>query len=113
MYKQVIVTRKDLKLSRGKLAVQVAHASLEAYRKSGSEEKEGWESEGNKKVVARTDTLKEMLDLHKKAKSYKIPCALIRDAGKTEVSPGTITALAIGPDTEERIDRITGNLKML
>ena len=113
MFKQVIVTRKDLKLSKGKFAVQVAHASIQSYRNSSKKSQEEWEQDGSKKVVVKVDTLKEMLNVWKKAKSYKIPCALIKDAGRTEVAPGTITALGIGPDCQENIDKITGNLKML
>jgi PTH2 family peptidyl-tRNA hydrolase len=113
MYKQVIAVRKDLKLSRGKLAVQVAHASLEAFSHAKSGVRESWESEGSKKVVVKVDGLRELQELHRKARSYKLPCAIIRDAGRTEVEPGTVTALGIGPAEEGDIDRLTGNLKML
>ena len=37
----------------------------------------------------------------------------LKDAGHTVVEPGTITCLGIGPDSEEKIDRITGKLKMV
>ena len=113
MYKQVIAVRKDLKLSRGKLAVQVAHASLEAYTHTGAEARQAWESGGAKKVVVKVDGLRELEELHRKARSLRYPCAMIRDAGKTEVAPGTVTALGIGPVNESEADRITGNLKML
>lgn len=113
MYKQVIVVRKDLKLSPGKLAVQVAHASLDSYRRSGSRAREGWENEGEKKVVVQVRSLQEMIEIHRKAKSYKFPCALIRDAGRTELPPGTVTALGIGPAEEGEMDKLTGSLRML
>ena len=113
MYKQVIAVRRDLKLSRGKLAVQVAHASLEAYRHAGRDARQEWESGGAKKVVVRVDGLRELGELHRKARSLGLPCALIRDAGRTEVEPGTVTALGIGPVEEKEADRVTGNLKML
>ncbi len=113
MYKQVIAVRRDLRLSRGKLAVQVAHASLEAYKHSDGKVRQGWESGGAKKVVVRVDGLREIQELHRKARSLKLPCALIRDAGRTELEPGTVTALGIGPVEEAEADRLTGNLKML
>ena len=47
------------------------------------------------------------------ADKEKLVNALIKDAGKTQVESGTITCLAIGPDEEKKIDKITGNLKIL
>lgn len=37
----------------------------------------------------------------------------MKDAGHTELPPGTITCLGIGPDDDKKIDKITGNLKLL
>lgn len=113
MYKQVIVIRRNLRLSKGKLAAQVAHASLEAYRRADPRIVEEWESEGSKKVVLRVENTREMLNIRRKAKADKLPAALIRDAGHTEIPAGTITALGIGPEKEAKINKITGKLKML
>ena len=113
MLKQVIAVRRDLKLSPGKLAVQVAHASLEAYRVSDKKTREAWESSGAKKVVVKVPDLKALLEIQEKAKKLKIPRALIRDAGRTELPSGTITALGIGPCPSEKMDRATRDLKLL
>ncbi len=113
MCKQVIVIRRNLRLSKGKLAAQVAHASLEAFRKANPRLAGEWESGGSKKVVLRVENTREMLEIMRKAKADGLPVALIRDAGHTEVPAGTITALGIGPDRETKINKITGNLKML
>lgn len=113
MYKQVIVVRKDLKLDKGKLAVQVAHAALESYNRADKAIRSKWEAEGGKKVVAKVETLRDMMNLHMEAKGFGLPCSLIRDAGRTSVPPGTITALGIGPCREEEIDKVTGKLKIL
>jgi PTH2 family peptidyl-tRNA hydrolase len=113
MTKQVIVIRRDLKLSKGKTAAQVAHASLEAYRKADPDIRKEWEGSGSKKVVLKVEGLREITDLFRKAKAEGLPCSLVRDAGRTEVESGTVTSLGIGPGQEEKIDRITGNLKML
>ncbi len=113
MWKQVIIVRKDLRLSKGKLAAQVAHASLDAYKEAGYEEQSEWEAWGSKKVVLKAENIKEMLAIKKDALKAGLPCALIKDAGRTEVPPGTITALGVGPGTEEEIDSVAGHLKML
>ena len=111
MYKQAIIVRKDLKMSAGKIAAQVAHASVEAWKKADKKIRDAWEREGAKKVVLQAQNEKELLELKKK--SGKLPTALIRDAGLTEIPPGTITCLAIGPAREEEIDKLTGSLKLL
>ncbi len=103
----------DLKLSKGKLAVQVAHASLEAYKKTQGMSRMEWESEGAKKVVVKVEDSKELLRAFNLAKEYHLPASLIKDAGKTELAPGTMTAVAIGPAPDEDVDRVTGKLKLL
>jgi len=111
--KQVIAVRKDLGLSPGKLAVQVAHASLEAYKKARPSDRSAWESSGAKKVVVKVPDTRSLLKLQSSARKLKLPHSLIRDAGRTELPPGTITALAIGPAPEEAVDRATKDLKLL
>ncbi|QQG38547.1 MAG: peptidyl-tRNA hydrolase [Candidatus Woesearchaeota archaeon] len=111
--KQVILVRQDLKLSRGKASAQVAHASLESAMKSDKETVSEWRNEGAKKVILKVKDEKELLDFQKKAKQVKLTTSLITDAGKTHLDPGTITCLAIGPDKEEKIDKITGHLKLI
>lgn len=109
--KQVIVVRKDLELSKGKLAGQVAHAAVSAAEKSKF--KKDWIDSAQKKVVLKCETLTELLDLFEKAKKAGLPCALIKDAGHTEIPAGTTTCVGIGPAPDKDIDKITGDLKLL
>lgn len=113
MYKQVIVVRSDLKLSKGKLAAQCAHASLEAYKKADKRIAALWDKEGSKKVVLKAKDLKQLLALKEKCEILKITHALIADAGLTETKPGTITALGIGPQRDGVINKVTGSLALL
>ena len=110
--KQVIVVRKDLALSAGKFGAQVAHASICAYKKADKNDSEMWELEGQKKVVLKVLNEKELLDVFMRAKKEKIACALIKDAGRTEITPGTSTCVGIGPADDEKIDLIVGKLKL-
>jgi PTH2 family peptidyl-tRNA hydrolase len=100
-------------MSTGKKCVQSSHASLGAYKKVDKKILEKWESEGQKKVILKVNSEKELLEYFNKIKKEKIPCFLVEDAGLTELKPGTITALGIGPEKEEKLDKITGRLKLL
>lgn len=115
-YKQTIVIRTDIQMSVGKLAAQACHASLEAAlkaMKSHPDIFEAWLREGAKKVVLRVESLEELLRLREKAERLGIPNALITDRGLTELPPGTVTALAVGPAESSLVDRVTGRLRLL
>src|SRR3989344_7057009 len=110
-YKQVILVREDLKLPKGKMAAQVAHASLDSALRSEKKLVEQWRQSGAKKVVLKANDEKELFKYKQIAEDAGLKTALIKDAGHTVVEPGTITCLGIGPDSEEKIDEITGKLK--
>lgn len=111
--KQVIVVRMDIKMDKGKMSAQVAHASVEAAMKSSKDKLESWQLNGAKKVVLKAKDDRELLALQSKAKALKLKTALIIDAGRTALAPGTMTCLGIGPDSEAAIDKVTGHLKMM
>ena len=115
-HKLVVAVRADLDLSRGKLAVQVAHAAVMAtldakarHRKAFSD----WYDEGQKKVVVKAADLQELHLLQHRARSLGLTTALVEDAGLTELPPGTVTCLAVGPGPNEVVDQVTGHLKLV
>ena len=115
-FKQVILVRMDLKMGKGKLAAQVAHASLGAALKAMKTHKEWferWISEGQAKVVLRVSDEPELLEFRDKALEAGLPVELVIDRGLTQLEPGTVTCLGIGPAPSELIDRLTGMLKLL
>ena len=112
-YKQVILVIQDLKLPKGKLAGQVAHAAVEAVFISDQAKVKEWRKQGQKKIVLKVKDEKELFIYIQQAKENKLTTSVISDAGKTVIAPGTITCGAIGPDIEEKIDKITGKLSML
>ncbi|MDY6765292.1 MAG: peptidyl-tRNA hydrolase Pth2 [Halobacteria archaeon] len=111
--KQSIVIRTDLGMGEGKKAAQAAHASLQAYEKAPPDIQREWKEEGMKKIVLKARDESELLELKEEAGRAQLPFALIRDAGHTQIEPGTLTALAVGPGDDERVDRITGHLTLL
>jgi len=111
-FKQVILVRTNLKMGKGKIATQACHASVGAMRLADEKIVKKWERFA-KKVVLKVKDEKELIKIYKKVKKEGVPCFLVKDAGLTQLEPGTVTALGIGPIEEERIDMITGKLKLL
>ncbi len=115
-YKQVIVFRTDLKLSKGKAAVQAGHAAVAAAEEARKHCKEWWYKwleEGQRKIAVKVKNEKELRALEEEAEELTLPHVLIIDRGLTEIPPGTVTCLGIGPGPAERIDKITGKLALL
>lgn len=113
--KQVIVVRKDLKMSEGKMAAQTAHASLAAYivaKKHNPDWAQQWLEEGQKKVVLSVNSDSEIIRLENQCKVESLDHYLIADAGHTELAPGTVTALAVGPAPDKFVDKLTGGLPL-
>ncbi|MHA2078396.1 MAG: peptidyl-tRNA hydrolase Pth2 [Candidatus Thorarchaeota archaeon] len=115
-FKQVIAVRTDLNMSRGKIAVQVAHGSVSAAEQARVHKQaiwRAWMREGQKKVAVKVTSEEELIELRRLAVNHSLPHALIRDAGMTELPPGTLTVIGIGPTKTETIDEVTGELKLL
>lgn len=112
-YKQVILVRKDLKLPKGKMSSQCAHAAVESVLKSKKELISKWRYLGSKKVILEVSDEKELFKYKSLAEDEGLTTAVITDAGRTVIAPGTVTCMAIGPDEEEKIDKITAKLKLI
>jgi peptidyl-tRNA hydrolase len=111
--KQVIVVNESLKLPRGKLAAQVAHASLAAFLEAPADARKEWLSDGMGKVVLQGESDTMLAELERLAIEASLPVALIADAGHTVVDAGTVTCLGIGPASVAAIDKLTGSLKLV
>jgi PTH2 family peptidyl-tRNA hydrolase len=123
-HKQVIVMRKDLNMRKGKLVAQGAHASMGAIlslcKRDGNrlvlemdERVEPWLTGRFKKICVYVNTEQELLDIHQQAKDAGLVTSLIVDSGLTEFNGvPTKTAVAVGPDREDRIDAICKHLPL-
>lgn len=109
--KQITVVRRDLRMSVGKTASQVAHAVVGVLRITESKTVDAWNAEGMPKIVLGVDTEDEMLELMARGKRVKV--FIVADAGRTEVEKGTMTCFAFAPCKDEDIDDVTGGLKLL
>ena len=68
---------------------------------------------GARKVVCKVDDLVQLKKIHSLAKKSAVVCFLVKDAGHTEIPPGTETVVGIGPGLRKEIDKITGDLKLV
>jgi peptidyl-tRNA hydrolase len=112
-FKQVIVVNEALKLPRGKLAAQVAHASVASLLVASRENIQEWLNEGMPKVVLSGNDEAEVIRCYENALAENVSAQLIRDAGRTVVASGTITCVGIGPASAEEIDKITAELRLV
>ena len=124
--KQVIVVRKDLNMRKGKIAAQVAHASMKFLTDNNEAERGDemivklspaeamWLSGSFTKVVVGVDSEDALHDLMLKAELFGVECHEIIDAGRTEFNGvPTLTCVAFGPCEADVLDKITGNLKLI
>jgi len=72
---------------------------------------ERWHSSGGRKISLAVDNLDLLKELMIKAKSAGLITHMVKDAGHTEIPPGTITVLGIGPAPKSSINALTGELK--
>jgi PTH2 family peptidyl-tRNA hydrolase len=115
-YKLVVAVRRDLAMGKGKIAVQVGHATLTVAEETRRRHPEWWNQwlhEGQPKVVVKVNSESELENLRKKAEELGLASAIIHDSGLTQVEPGTPTCVGIGPAPVETVDKITGDLPLL
>lgn len=113
-YKLVLVIRTDLKMGKGKVAAQCAHAAVAAY-KSATKYKTvltAWEECGQAKITVKVDSEKALHEVARNARAIGLLTNLIQDAGHTQVPSGSRTVCAIGPGPAGMIDQVTGHLKL-
>lgn len=112
-FKQVIVVNNNIKMSKGKTAAQVAHASVLSMLEADEAIIAAWLDNSFPKIVLKVDSVSDLLELKSECEDENIPCAVVIDEGRTEISNGAITCLGIGPYTNSEIDKITGDLRLL
>ena len=119
--KQVIVMRKDLNLSKGRLVTQGSHASIaflttliQEYDSEPlplSEAEKEWVYGTFFKICVGVDGEKELLDIGYQAVNLGLKVRYIQET--MEFDEPTFTCLAIGPDYSSNIDPVTKHLKLL
>ena len=111
--KQVMIVRTDIKMGKGKIAAQCCHAAIGAYKQADKQKIRKWENEAYAKVVLKVPSVHDLFMLRERARAKGVAYYLVTDAGRTQLPQSTITVLGLGPDEDDVIDEITGDLKLL
>lgn len=116
--KMAIIVRTDIKMGRGKIASQAAHAAVILYRsslKTNSPYLNLWMMQGQPKIILKVEMNCDSVlhNIYQSAKEQKINVCMVRDAGKTQITSGTVTSVGIGPDAIEKIDKLASRFKLL
>ncbi|KAF7994712.1 hypothetical protein HCN44_004184 [Aphidius gifuensis] len=113
-YKMVLVIRNDLKMGKGKVAAQCAHAAVAGYAAAMKIPKylQAWEESGHKKITLKVDSVEELDKIKKEAKKKGLIAVTIQDAGRTQIAAGSKTVCCVGPGPDELVDEVTGHLKL-
>jgi PTH2 family peptidyl-tRNA hydrolase len=115
-FKQVMVVRRDLGMGTGKIAAQVAHAAVMGVEKTKALKRDwfdAWFEVGQAKVVVKVQSMEELMEVKKRAESLRLPVVQVQDSGLTQIPPGTVTCIGIGPAPAELVDKVTNDLKLL
>lgn len=98
--KLVLVVRKDLGMSSGKVAAQAAHATLACYKTLMRKDPKllrAWENDGQAKVTVQAESEAQIKELVAKAHGMGLAAEIIYDAGRTQIAAGSATVLGVGP----------------
>lgn len=72
-----------------------------------------WENIGQPKVVVKVNSEEELLAIAAASREKGLVTSIIRDAGRTQIAPGSKTVLGVGPGCADTIDQVTQHLKLL
>lgn len=109
---QYLIVNNSLGMNKGKIAAQCAHAAVAVLEKINLKIIKEWKEQGMKKIVLKVNSTEELLELFEKTKK-ELPCALITDAGKTQIASGSKTVFACGPIEENKAVKYFEKLKLL
>lgn len=114
--KMVFVVNHELKMGKGKIAAQVAHAAVKATLSCGERDPallDAWFKTGQKKICVKGESAQHLESLSLEGNNRGIMANKIHDAGHTQIPAGSFTVLALGPCSDEEVESITGDLKLL
>ncbi|KRH94850.1 Peptidyl-tRNA hydrolase [Pseudoloma neurophilia] len=117
-----LIINNDLKMSKGKILSQVCHLISEIFTTFLKEHVgviKDWKKKGEAKIVLKA-SFQNIKDIIKNVENYnnlidknsQLKITRIHDAGRTQVAPGSLTVISIGPCEKEIASKFVADLKM-
>ncbi|NHJ86573.1 MAG: hypothetical protein FK734_13995 [Asgard group archaeon] len=97
-----VVLRTDFRMGKGKFSTQAAHAIVSLLPQKDIK----WDFDTKPIEIWTVKGEANLLGIYRFTQKNKVNSTLIRDAGKTQISPGTKTAVGIGPINAAEFDKI-------
>lgn len=114
--KMWIIVRGDIHMSSGKLAVQAGHGILTSFihgmliRKELCDE---YFAHGQAKITVVAKNLNHLQRAYDECNDAGLPCALIKDAGRTEFAEPTYTVATVGPCYRSELPNFVKRLRLM
>ncbi|CDF41279.1 Peptidyl-tRNA hydrolase 2, mitochondrial [Chondrus crispus] len=115
-HKLVLCVRTDLKMSKGKIAAQVGHATIGAYKRAETRNPTAlriWEHNAQPKIALQVSSRHQAEALDREARRRGLVTYMVHDAGRTQIAAGSLTVLAVGPGPDSLVNQVTGSLRLL
>ena len=113
--KMVFFVRRDLKMGKGKIGSQCAHASIGLYKKLLRRQNNllnDWEKSGSKKIVLKVDNESAFGDILVYCEKHNILNHTVVDAGKTQIEANSQTVLVI-IEENKKLNNLTRKYKLM
>jgi peptidyl-tRNA hydrolase, PTH2 family len=118
--KMVLIVNMQLKMGKGKIAAQCAHAAVGVLTRLQNVNSPiarqilmAYQGHGQPKITLQAPDLATLRTLEAQARERGMPTYLVSDAGRTQIAAGSKTVLAIGPAPRTLVDQVAGDLKLL
>jgi PTH2 family peptidyl-tRNA hydrolase len=112
MYKTILLIRKDLNMTHGKVISQCCHAITYSLQNSNKQNIYNWQCNGQKIISLKIYDFNTMNYIYKHCINNNIFSHIVYDKGLTQTKPNTPTVCIIGPDLESKINLFTNQFKL-
>lgn len=114
--KMWLAVRQDINMSKGKLAAQAGHAYGDLYLAAAlhiPEVFQTYRDHATPKITVKAKNAEAIQRIVVECASANICCETVRDAGRSELEPGTVTVAAFGPAYYDELPKFLQRLQVM